>query len=133
MGQCPFYSNRLFRVIYEPIQSTLDTKSNSTETFAIQNSSRDIPRASLRFSLYELASSGKTLAKQDSTVSIVTEQHVIFITKYGHGSRTTRERKKLRGVQIRSDVRRLTLRPRRSEIVPTVTTPTTSVSTNRCG
>lgn len=120
MGQCPFYSNRLFRLIYETIKcssSTLDTKSNSSETFSVQNSTRNLPRASPLLSLLDLP--GKpSLVKQDSTVSIVTEQQVIFITKYGHGSRTTRE-KKLRGVQIRSDVRRFTLRPRRSENVPT--------------
>lgn len=74
----------------------------------------NLPRAPLQSPLLSLLDlPGKhSLVKQDSTVSIETEQQVVFITKYGHGSEPERERE-------RSDVRRFTLRPRRRENVPT--------------
>lgn len=48
----------------------------------------NLPRAPLQSPLLSLLDlPGKhSLVKQDSTVSIETEQQVVFITKYGHGS-----------------------------------------------
>lgn len=92
---------------------------NPNEVLKNATSSRNIPRAPL-LSLFLPDLPGKLSLLNNTALLFPQKQQIDFIAKYGHGSRT--ERKRNACVQIRSDVRRSTLRLRRRENVPTVTT-----------